>query len=97
MVRFHQELRIQGSNLPQAFEVKPLDHAVDFDSVPDNRVTMIVGKNQMVFWKGCNVTVYEMDSEGRQQIRYLEGVPDGQGVVGTGVKLYITKGKVKEE
>jgi hypothetical protein len=57
---------------------------------------MVIGNNQMVYWKGSNVTVYEPDTEGKEQIRCLRGVPDGQGVVESGVKLYITKGKVKE-
>ncbi|KAL4889180.1 hypothetical protein BDV59DRAFT_120994 [Aspergillus ambiguus] len=79
-----------------AFEAKPLDGSVDFNNEPENRVTMIIGRNQMVFWKGCNVTVYETDNDGNEQIRYLENAPDGQGLVGNGVKLYITRGKVKE-
>ncbi|RAH84392.1 hypothetical protein BO86DRAFT_242401 [Aspergillus japonicus CBS 114.51] len=79
------------------FEVSSLDNDVDFDAVPQNRVTMIVGRDQTVFWKGCNVTVYDTDSEGKQQITFLESMPDGQMVVRNGVKLYITQGKVKEE
>lgn len=62
--------------------------------MPENRVTMITGKGQMVFWKGCNVTVYEKDSEGNEQTRKLVGMPDGQGVVGDDTRLYVTRGKV---
>jgi hypothetical protein len=49
----------------------------------------------MVYWKGCNVTVYEKDSEGKEQTRKLVGMPDGQGRLSSGIKLYITDGKVK--
>ena len=57
---------------------------------------MIIGKGQMVYWKGCNVTVYEKDSEGNEQTRKLVGMRDGQGIVPSGVELYITDGKVKD-
>lgn len=70
---------------------------MDFEDVRQNRVTVIIGKNQTAFWKGCNVTVYETGDEGDERVMYLEGVPNGQGVVGNGIKLYITQGKVKEE
>ncbi|GIK05441.1 hypothetical protein Aspvir_009551 [Aspergillus viridinutans] len=70
---------------------------VDFNNVPENRVTMIVGKGQTVYWQGSNVTVYEIDDEGQEQTRKLVDMRNGQGVVPEGVKLYITKGKVKEE
>lgn len=49
-----------------------------------------------MYWKECNVTVYEKDSEGNEQTRKLERMPDGQGNVPSGVELYITQGKVKE-
>lgn len=78
----------------QAFEEKPLESSVKFDDVSENRVTMITGKGQMVFWKGSNVTVYELDSEGKERTRKLVGMPDGQGVIPNGTKLYITQGKV---
>jgi len=32
--------------------------------VPKNFAIMIKGKDKMVYWKGCNVTVYETDSKG---------------------------------
>lgn len=50
----------------------------------------------MVYWKGCNVTVYEKDGEGNEQTRKLVGMRDGQGTVPSNVELYITDGKVKE-
>lgn len=78
----------------QAFEEKPLESTIKFDEVSENRVTMITSKGQIVFWKGSNVTVYELDSEGREQTRKLVGMPDGQGVVQDSTKLYITQGKV---
>lgn len=49
-----------------------------------------------MYWQGSNVTVYESDDEGNEQIRKLIGMPSGQGVALHGVKLYVTKGKVKE-
>lgn len=49
----------------------------------------------MAYWKGCNVTVLEKDSEGMEQIRKLVGMPDRQGRVASGTKLYVTDGKVK--
>jgi len=58
---------------------------------------MITGRGQMVYWKGCNVSVVEKDSEGKEQIRLLIGKPDGQGLLQFGTELYITLGKVKEE
>lgn len=81
---------------PKAFEVKPLDLAIDFSDLPKNRVVMIIGEGQTLYWKGSNVTVYEFDEEGKEQTRRLIGIPDGQGVTPLGVKLYVTKGKVKE-
>lgn len=51
----------------------------------------------MVYWKGCNVTVYEKDSEGKEQTRKLIGMPNWQGQVPSGTKLYVSLGKVKEE
>lgn len=50
----------------------------------------------MIYWKGCNVTVYEKDAEGMEQTRKLLGMPNGQGQVPDGVKLYVTDGKVKQ-
>jgi len=79
-----------------AFKEQDLDSTVGFENVPENKVTMIIGRGQMVYWTGCNVTVYEKDSEGDEQTRKLVGKPDGQGIVDSGTKLYITFGKVKE-
>jgi len=79
-----------------AFEAKSLDSTINFDSVAENVVTMVTGKGQMVYWKGCNVTVYEKDTEGKEQTRKLVDMPDGQGIVPSGTKLYVTKGKVSE-
>jgi len=79
-----------------AFAEQDLDPSVEFDAVPNNEVQMITGKGQMVWWKGCNVTVYETDKNGKQITRALFGKPDGQGVVIDGVKLYITAGKFIE-
>jgi hypothetical protein len=59
-------------------------------------VTVIIGKDQMVYWKGSNVTVITKDNEGQEQYRRLSEMPDGQGRVQEGIKLYITRGQVKE-
>jgi hypothetical protein len=49
----------------------------------------------MVSWKGSNVTPSEKDSEGKETKRALYGVPEGQGIVPSGTRLYITEGKAK--
>jgi len=79
-----------------AFEEEPLDSTINFENVGENKVTMIIGKGQMVYWKGCRVTVLEKDSEGKEQARRLTGKPDGQGIVESGTKLYVTSGKLQE-
>jgi hypothetical protein len=61
--------------------------------VPENVAKMVEGKGRMVYWKGCNVTVYE---NGGSRIKKLIGIPNGQGQVPFGTKLYVTDGKVKE-
>lgn len=58
---------------------------------------MVFGHDQMVYWKGCNVTVYEKDSKGKEYTRKLFDMPDGEGRVPIGTKLYVYKGKLKEE
>lgn len=82
--------------LSQAFTPATLDASISWDDVKDNRAVMITGSGQMVYWKGCNVTVYEKGSDGKQQTTKLESWPDGQGLASQGIKLYITDGKVKE-
>lgn len=79
-----------------AFEEKALDPKIDFENVGKNKRKMITGNGQTVYWKGANVTVYEKDSEGEEHIRKLTDMPDGQGIVPNGTKLYITQGKVIE-
>lgn len=80
-----------------AFEERTLDSSIDFGNVDENRVQMITGRGQMVYWKGCNVTVLEKDDEGKERFRKLVSMPNGQGRVESGTKLYVTDGKVKEE
>jgi len=79
-----------------AFEEQSLDPTIIFEDDDKNFVIMIFGQGEMVYWKGCNVTVYEKDSEGKEQTRKLESMPDGQGIVPSGTKLYITQGQVKK-
>jgi hypothetical protein len=57
---------------------------------------MIRGSGKTVYWKGCNVTVYDTDGEGNEQTTMLTNWPDGQGKLESGVKLYVTYGKVFE-
>jgi hypothetical protein len=80
----------------QAFEEQPLRTIIDWENVQENRVRMIIGRGQIVYWQGCNVTVYEKDSEGNEQTRKLVGMPEGEGLVQPGNKLYVTHGKVTE-
>ena len=54
---------------------------------------MVRGNGQMVYWKGGNVTVY---GQGGIPIKKLIGMPNGQGRVPFGIRLYIIDGKVKE-
>jgi len=79
-----------------AFDPEELDPTIDFTAVPENTVKWVEGRGQWVYWKGCNVTVYEKDSEGNEQARKLVGIPDGQGMVPSGTQLYCFRGKVKE-
>ena len=80
----------------QAFEAQPLNPATDFTGADETGVRLIAGHGQMIYWKGCNVSVIEKDSEGEEKATPLHGMSDGQGVVGVGIKLYITYGKVKQ-
>jgi hypothetical protein len=57
---------------------------------------MVRGRNQTVYWKESNVTVYERDSDGKEQAVELKDWPSGTGIVQPGTKLYITEGRVKE-
>lgn len=63
--------------------------------MPDNTVKWVEGKDQRVYWKGCNVTVYEKDSEENSEGRKLNKLT-GQGKVPSGTELYCYGGKVKE-
>jgi hypothetical protein len=66
-------------------------------SMRDNVAIMVTGRNQMVYWKGCNVTVYENSSSGIERTIPLKDWPEGQGTVPPGTKLYITDGRLKED
>jgi hypothetical protein len=79
-----------------AFEEQSLDPQIDFTHVGKNGVTMVIGKGQMVYWKGCNVTVITKDHEGKEEYRRLIGMANGQGTLEVGTNLYITDGQVKE-
>ncbi|XMA20335.1 hypothetical protein WAI453_013126 [Rhynchosporium graminicola] len=88
---------VRSEEVLMAFEVMELDSTIDFETVPANVAQMITGWGQMVYWKGCNVTVYEKDNDGKEQTRKLIGMPNGQGQVPSGTELYVTDGKVKEK
>lgn len=79
-----------------AFTPTTLDTSITWTGVGNNRAVMITGRGQMVYWKGCNVTVYETTSDGKEQTTKLENRPEGQGLASPGTKLYITDGKVRE-
>lgn len=64
--------------------------------MPANRVTLITGRGQNVYWKESNVSVIEKDSDGQEQTRRLVDMPTGEGVVESGTELYVTDGKVTE-
>jgi len=64
--------------------------------VSENRVTIIEGRGQMVYWKAANVTVLEKNTKGEEERRWLTEMPDGQGRAEFGTNLYITDGKVQE-
>jgi len=80
-----------------AFKEEELDSSIDFNGVETKQVRMIAGRNQMVYWKGCNVTVFERDNGGAENKRPLYGKPDGQGILPIDSRLYVFGGKVKEE
>ena len=75
-----------------AFEAAELVTKIDWENVPANVATMVTGLGQMVYLKGYNVTVYEKDSEGKEQTRK----PNREGQLLSGTELYITRGKFKE-
>jgi len=79
-----------------AFKAEKLVQEIDWDKVDENAHIMLSGKDRMVYWRGCNVTVYEKDSEGKEKTTPLVGQPDGQGLLPVGTELYITDGKWKE-
>ncbi len=71
---------------------------IDFADTVANTPKWVVGKGQCVYWKGCNVTIIQKDSEGdsKETPLYLR---DGQGTVPEGIELYLSGegGKVKEK
>lgn len=89
-------LKISDLTYLQAFTPTTLDTAITWAEVKENRAVMITGRGQKVYWKGCNVTVYEKDSDGNEKTTKLENWPEGEGLASVGTKLYITDGKVKE-
>jgi hypothetical protein len=80
----------------QDLQPDPLDSEVDFQNVPDNGVSWR-GDGKTVYWRGSNVGVYVNDSEGNLQ--WKKNIPEREGKlqVPSGVKLYVTDGKVTEQ
>jgi hypothetical protein len=83
--------------MSQAFVAQPLDPTIDFTNADKSRIRLIAGKGKMIYWRGCNVSVIEMDNEGKESTMPLRGMPNGQGVAAPGTKLYIVNGEVKED
>lgn len=57
-----------------------------------------MGRDQTVYWKGCNVIIVEKDSEGKNKETPLHQ-RNGQGKVPSGIELYLSGsgGRVKEK
>jgi len=81
-----------------SFKERPLTTNIYWEKVSKNRFVMIkLGMGEALYWKGCNVTVYEKDDKGNEKPRKLVGMSDGEGVAEGDVKLYVTDGKVTKE
>lgn len=82
----------------QAFLAAELEATIDWKNValPPAGYIWVKGRGQMVYWKGCSVTVYETDAEGKVTETRLYGKPEGQGQLFEGTKLYCVQGKVVE-
>jgi len=80
-----------------AFEPEILDGTIDWENVELNKGKMFYGRDQRIYWKGCNVTHYWKDAEGKELTKKLPEWREGQGKLPSDEKLYITQGKVKEE
>jgi hypothetical protein len=81
----------------KAFSPERLNSSIPNSSMQENFAIMIASRNQTVYWKGCNVTVYEYNSNGAERTTQLRDWPNGQGTLPFGMKLYITKGRLREE
>jgi len=81
-----------------SFKEQPLDGTIEFGPGTENGYTMILGNGQTVYWKDCNVTVYDRDDEGNRRVRLLtdNDKRSGQGMLDKTDKLYITDGKVRQ-
>jgi hypothetical protein len=43
-----------------------LDSTIDFEDIAANVAIIVTGWGQMVYRKGCNVTVYKKDGKGKE-------------------------------
>jgi hypothetical protein len=62
-----------------------------------NGVSWVKGSGKEVQWKDSHVTVYEKDSDGKEQSTYLLGRRDGSLILKSGMSMYIAGGQFKEE
>ncbi|EEH33166.2 hypothetical protein PAAG_04219 [Paracoccidioides lutzii Pb01] len=80
----------------QVLHIDDLDLIIE---LPDSSDTpwWIVGKDQNVYWKRCNVIIVEKDSEEKNKETPLKQC-NGQGTVPPDIELYMSGqgGRVKE-
>lgn len=62
-----------------------------------NSVSWVKGSGKEVQWKDSDVTVYEIDGDGKMQSTFLSGRRDGSLMLNSDMSLYIAGGRIKEE
>ncbi|KAF1979387.1 hypothetical protein BU23DRAFT_549390 [Bimuria novae-zelandiae CBS 107.79] len=79
-----------------AFQPSALDSPVDFPEKA-NTPLWVYGRDQMVYWEQCYVSVIEKDGDGNKSTTATYEKSDGKAMVPTGTELYFSGGKVKEK
>lgn len=82
-----------------AFTEEDLDSSIDFSTGnTESTPKWIEGRGQRVYWRGCYVTAYETDSNGKRGDGISLEKRNGQGTVSPNVELYFAGegGKLKE-
>lgn len=79
----------------KAFQPDDLTSPEVLNDIPDNDVKWVTGRNQMVYWQECNVTIFYKDSKGKKDGGRKCSKRSGQGIVPEGVDLYCFGGKLK--